>query len=217
MTKQLKLSTLLFAFMASAIVMAHDKPGYTIDETTSAITRNNYGECWQNSYLETKLPECGGEEKVLTEEVISFSSNFLFGFNKSELRSGATTALNEIANKLKSLSPQDLEAISVEGHTDYKGSSSYNQKLSERRAIAVANYLARAGVPAEKITARGFGKSQERMSGQCEEQTKDIRNPAKRRLAIIDCIEPDRRVDVRITAKKKVEKTYIRPLPGSRR
>ena len=216
MTKQLKLSTLLFAFLASASVMAHDKPGYTIDESTSAITRNNYGECWQNTYLEHKLQECGGEEKILTEEVISLSSNFLFSFDKSVLRQEAITTLNEIANKLKSLSLEDLESISIEGHTDFKGSADYNQRLSERRAVAVANYLAQVGVPANKITARGFGKSQERMSGECIEQTKGIANASKRRSALIACIEPDRRVDVRINAKKPVE-SYINSVPGKRK
>jgi outer membrane protein OmpA-like peptidoglycan-associated protein len=49
--------------------------------------------------------------------------------------------------------------VIVEGHTDSTGSDAYNQALSQRRADAVLNYLVRKGVPANRLTARGFGKS----------------------------------------------------------
>ena len=47
----------------------------------------------------------------------------------------------------------------VEGHTDSVGSDAYNQGLSQRRADSVLKYLGRKGVPAERLTARGFGES----------------------------------------------------------
>lgn len=50
--------------------------------------------------------------------------------------------------------------IDVYGHTDSTGSDSYNQALSERRAVAVADYLASRGVQPARIGTRGFGKSQ---------------------------------------------------------
>jgi len=48
--------------------------------------------------------------------------------------------------------------IIVEGHTDSRGSESYNQGLSQRRADAVRNYLVQQGYPGDRIQARGMGK-----------------------------------------------------------
>src|SRR2546421_430108 len=48
--------------------------------------------------------------------------------------------------------------VSIEGHTDSKGSEEYNQRLSERRAEAVASALDREGVSQSRTHARGFGK-----------------------------------------------------------
>jgi OOP family OmpA-OmpF porin len=49
--------------------------------------------------------------------------------------------------------------VSVEGHTDSIGSDAYNQRLSERRAKAVRDYMISQGIDASRITTRGFGES----------------------------------------------------------
>jgi OOP family OmpA-OmpF porin len=49
--------------------------------------------------------------------------------------------------------------VVVEGHTDSTGSDAYNQALSQRRADSVLEYLVRKGVPAGRLSARGFGES----------------------------------------------------------
>jgi OmpA-OmpF porin, OOP family len=51
-------------------------------------------------------------------------------------------------------------AFEVAGHTDGDGEDSFNQALSEKRAQAVVNYLVRAGLPADRFTAVGFGSTQ---------------------------------------------------------
>ena len=48
----------------------------------------------------------------------------------------------------------------IEGHTDAKGSESYNKALSQRRADAVQKYLTEQGIASERMTARGLGYSQ---------------------------------------------------------
>jgi OOP family OmpA-OmpF porin len=64
--------------------------------------------------------------------------------------------LDEAAQIMKE---EDLSVV-AEGHTDSIGSVSYNLKLSERRANSVRDYLITQGVPADRLEAKGFGKSQ---------------------------------------------------------
>jgi outer membrane protein OmpA-like peptidoglycan-associated protein len=79
-----------------------------------------------------------------------------FDFDKSAIRPDAVPVLNEAAETLKAAGGI---AVIVEGHTDSVGSDAYNQKLSQRRADAVRQYLAKHGIPANRITTEGFGES----------------------------------------------------------
>jgi outer membrane protein OmpA-like peptidoglycan-associated protein len=80
-----------------------------------------------------------------------------FDFNKSNIRTDARPILDEAISTLKEY--KDI-TLSVEGHTDSIGSDAYNQKLSVRRAQAVADYLEKGGIAASRMTVKGFGKSQ---------------------------------------------------------
>ncbi|WP_373795671.1 OmpA family protein [Neisseria dentiae] len=209
MTKQLKLSALFVALVASGTAMAasepHTKHGYTVDREQTVV-RNNYGECWKNTYFDKETQgriECGDATPVATapqyaDETVSLSANTLFGFDKDNLRPEATETLNALAQRL---SNTNVEAVRVEGHTDFMGSEQYNQALSERRANVVANYLVGQGVASNKISAVGLGESQARMTASCEAEVANLGkkvSKAKKRAALIACIEPDRRVDVKI-------------------
>lgn len=215
MTKQLKVSALVAALLASTGAMAHEKPGYTISEQSRKVVRNSYGECWQNTYLDKAangLEECGDRAATPVAEVPQtrtvtriehntekLRSEFLFGFDKDKLRPEAISTLNEIAARLSNV---NVQSVRVEGHTDFMGTEQYNQALSERRANAVANYLVSQGVSASKITAVGLGESQARMTEQCLAEVANLGkkvSKAKKRATQIACIEPDRRVDVKFT------------------
>src|SRR6202011_2680605 len=50
--------------------------------------------------------------------------------------------------------------IEIAGHTDADGEYGFNQALSEKRAQAVADYLVKAGLPANRFTATGYGSTQ---------------------------------------------------------
>ncbi len=75
---------------------------------------------------------------------------------QARLVPAATGLLNEFASALRAR--PDLK-IEIDGHTDGNGSDAYNQRLSERRASSVRAYLIKHGVGADRISARGFGKS----------------------------------------------------------
>ena len=79
-----------------------------------------------------------------------------FDFDKATLKPDGKRLVDTAVKVMKDKS--DLK-VSVEGHTDSIGSEAYNQKLSERRAKAVRDYLVSQGIDASRITTRGFGKS----------------------------------------------------------
>jgi outer membrane protein OmpA-like peptidoglycan-associated protein len=87
--------------------------------------------------------------------VITLSGSVLFASSKSELLPAAQSRLNQVAEALMATKERKL---TVEGHTDSQGSSSYNQVLSQRRADAVRSYIISRGYPAELIQAQGIGK-----------------------------------------------------------
>lgn len=94
--------------------------------------------------------------------VVQLSDDFLFDFDSAELRPKNREILSRIAGVL--LASYGYK-VYVYGHTDDQGSAAYNQGLSERRARAVQEYLAGAGVPAPIIESKGFGKSSPRVAG----------------------------------------------------
>lgn len=79
-----------------------------------------------------------------------------FEFDKSKLTVNAKTLLDMVADAL--LARTDIK-VEIDGHTDAKGSDAYNQKLSERRAQAVKDYLSGRGVSLTRMTFIGFGES----------------------------------------------------------
>ncbi|SSY79736.1 OmpA family protein [Alysiella crassa] len=218
MTKQIKFSAMMVALLASTGAMAEGVHGYTTSGQSGSVVRNSYGECWQNTHLNKEtngLVECGDkapEQQYRTEykterqeSVKTLQSNFLFGFDKETLRPEAITELNNVARQLQGT---EVESVRVEGHTDFMGKDSYNQALSERRANVVANYLANQGVPASKISAVGYGESQARMTASCQAQVAQMGkkvSKAKKRAALIACIEPDRKVDIRVVSNVVTE------------
>jgi outer membrane protein OmpA-like peptidoglycan-associated protein len=79
-----------------------------------------------------------------------------FAFNKAVIREADKPVLDEAVETLKG---NPNLSIDVNGYTDSVGSASYNQKLSQRRARAVARYLETKGIPASQLTPQGFGKT----------------------------------------------------------
>lgn len=82
--------------------------------------------------------------------------NLNFDFGKSTIRESSFPALDKLAQTLVEAKNWKLE---IDGHTDDKGSDSYNQKLSQDRANAVKTYLVSKGVVADTITATGYGET----------------------------------------------------------
>jgi len=79
-----------------------------------------------------------------------------FDYDKSDIKPAGHSKLQEVIMVLEK--NPDLK-VEIQGHTDSRGSDAYNQKLSERRAHSVLNYLINAGIDARRLTAKGYGES----------------------------------------------------------
>lgn len=87
--------------------------------------------------------------------VITLSGSVLFASDKTELLPAAQQKLSEVAKALNEGNPN--AQLVVEGHTDAKGSETYNLDLSARRAEAVRSYLVSQGVDQSRIRSQGLG------------------------------------------------------------
>lgn len=117
--------------------------------------------------------------------IVEFNSAVLFGFDQSALSDDAKTNLDKLVEVLEGYPDTDIE---IQGHTDSKGSLTYNQALSERRAIVVSDYLASKNVAVDRLTVIGYGETLPKYQNDTE-----------------DGRAQNRRVEFLITANEKMQ------------
>ncbi len=93
------------------------------------------------------------EQDVLA---VSFKGDFSFDVDSAVLKPGAVDEINRVADVLIKY---PKTTISIEGHTDSKGSEDYNMELSKKRAEAVKTTLIGKGLTPARLTTLGFGES----------------------------------------------------------
>lgn len=116
----------------------------------------------------------------------TLNSDVTFNFGKADLKPEARTALTDIYSQIKG---SNAEHINVAGYTDRIGSKKYNQRLSQQRADAVAQFFVSQGFNAANITSTGYGPA---------DPVVDC-NDVRGRKALIKCLAPNRRVDIKVT------------------
>ena len=104
-------------------------------------------------------------ERVGEGIVVEFSSNVLFGFNQSNLSTEAKANLDKLVKVLNAYSDTDIQ---VQGHTDSKGSESYNMNLSIQRSSEVSSYLISNKIVTSRISIKGFGETVPKYSNDTE-------------------------------------------------
>ena len=115
---------------------------------------------------ERELRQIEGIDVTRTDEdelKVTMRNEILFDFNSSALRSSSRDELREMADVFDRYGDT---TIVVAGHTDSIGSTSYNDRLSDRRASSVANYLEDLGVSGSRIDAIGYGESRPKASNE---------------------------------------------------
>jgi outer membrane protein OmpA-like peptidoglycan-associated protein len=127
--------------------------GATVGGATGAVIGNKMDK--QAKEIEKTVPDAK-VERVGEGIVVEFSSNVLFGFDSKILSADAKTNLDKLVKVLNAYADTDIE---IQGHTDSKGSESYNQNLSEERAGTVSSYLYNNGIENNRIRTKGFGEN----------------------------------------------------------
>lgn len=119
----------------------------------------------QEQAFRTALAQQEREHEIEIERVqddllkLSLSGEASFDYNQATIKPSFRTSLDNLGAVIQKY---NRTTVLVVGHTDSTGSDAYNQKLSEQRAEAVANYLARNGVSGSRITTEGRGETEPR-------------------------------------------------------
>ena len=110
-----------------------------------------------------KIEDFGGQvtdlkvKETETDVRIELAADVLFDFDKATLLPKAEATLTRAADFIRE---RAAGTVRIEGHTDAKGDDAYNQRLSERRADSVRQWLARQRLGSLKFSAKGFGETQ---------------------------------------------------------
>lgn len=143
----------------------------------------------QAEEIKTELPGVK-VERVDEKIVVEFNSAVLFGFDQSNLTTGALKNLNDLVVILNKYPDTDIE---VQGHTDNTGTAEYNQTLSRTRADNVSNYLMGKGIDSSRVTSIGYSFTRPKYDNGTPEGRKQ-----------------NRRVEFVITANEKMKNEAIK-------
>lgn len=214
-------AVILPGLLASGVVMAgvyeEERQGFSAAEKPEAyasddngvVARNSTGLCWRTGYWTpakaiyecdpdlVKQPEKVAEAPVpvpvVTEpEKVSFSADALFDFDKAVLKPAGKQALDDFAANLAGV---NYDLIIAVGYTDRIGSEAYNKNLSVKRAEAVKSYLVSRGIGADRVFTDGKGKANPITGDSCK--------GTKKTKALIECLAPDRRVEIEVAGTKE--------------
>ena len=105
-------------------------------------------------------PEPVAEDALASRDIDQINKNspfqpVFFAFDSSDLDGSGQQALNTNAEILKKY---PTWVVTIEGHTDERGTAEYNLALGERRAVAARTYLVSLGVPADRLRTVSYGK-----------------------------------------------------------
>ena len=106
----------------------------------------------------------GNPEAEFVEGQLITLKDVYYDFDQFFIRTDASVDLDRVVRLMK-LYPS--MAISLESHTDARGTNTYNQQLSQKRAEAARLYIVQQGIVPSRLTAKGFGES--RLTNQCRD------------------------------------------------
>lgn len=176
------------------------KPGYLFTRQ-GEVWVNSSGECWKVSDWtpEYALKQCDPQyfseaephtKKVVERVTLANGSTTYFNSNGSVLRPEGEVRLTDVVKFIGSF--YRVDQVTVRGYADRIGNDEDNRLLSLRRAESVKAFLVGHGLDAHLITTKGLGETDQ--STYCREMN---------RRDLINCYQPDRRVDIEIVGEQE--------------
>ncbi|WP_267396370.1 MULTISPECIES: OmpA family protein [unclassified Sphingomonas] len=147
----------------------HDRTAKILGAGIGGLAGAGIGAYMDKQERELRARTAGTDVQVTREGdnlLLNIPSGITFAYNSADVQPQFQQTLNQVAD---TLSQYNQTYIDVYGHTDSTGSDAYNQTLSERRAVAVADYLSSRGVQKARIGTRGFGETQPIASNDTDE------------------------------------------------
>jgi outer membrane protein OmpA-like peptidoglycan-associated protein len=129
------------------------KEGF-FSQSVEVSTINQVGDIVKDFSLEELVK---GKPVVIDEANEKGVRPIFYDFDKSEIRQDAFEPLNKLVKRLKD---NPKVTIELSSHTDCRGTDTYNQDLSFRRAKSAKNYIVSKGIKANRIKTKGYGESQ---------------------------------------------------------
>ena len=129
--------------------------GAAVGGTVGVVIGNKMDK--QAKKMEEDLGKTATVERVGEGIKLTFNSQLLFDYGKTDLKESNKADLQKFSATLKEYPNTDLVIV---GHTDNAGSETYNQTLSEKRAAAVSNYLSALGISYNRLKTEGKGELQ---------------------------------------------------------
>lgn len=178
---------IMMMFVATAVqaeVRAGGLPAITVDDKIKDCNCRLFPECCAQPVAEpapAPAPEPAPVPAPVKEKV-TITLNVQFDTNKAIVKDKYRDDIKRVADFMKEF-PDTTAAI--EGHTDNIASETYNQKLSEKRANSVRQYIIdKFGIDGSRLTAAGYGESKPVASNDTEEG----RQKNRRVEAVMDAI-----------------------------
>jgi outer membrane protein OmpA-like peptidoglycan-associated protein len=145
-----------------------------------------------------------------TDDKPSYLLHVYYDFDQSFLRDESKPELTKLKKLMKD-NPNYI--VEIASHTDARGSDSYNNRLSQRRAEAVVRWLVNNGVERDRLVPRGYGESM--ASNQCvnlipctEKEHQMNRRTEFRVLGCKGCVDDDKKILSAPNANAKVDKCH---------
>lgn len=193
----------LYASYALLTLLALPAPSFAandmrdvVRDKNNEIVHNTFGNCVRTGWVSAE-DECGAKEPqvqaatpavvpaAVQSQVAREDRTVYFEFNKATIMASERQKLDSLSNVLKSA--KDVRDINIVGYADRMGTTSYNERLSRKRALAVESYLKAQGyLKTNVVNTRWLGESAP--VTEC---------PASlQRRALIACLQKDRRVEI---------------------
>ena len=201
----LNLKTLMLTglVLASSVGLAHAEADYrdAVQSAGGQIVHSTNGNCVRTQWLNDENvcgPHCAEQQTVKQQTVVQQRKarpaagltreerTVYFAFDRANLSPEAQARLDTLAGVLKS--DQSVKQARIVGYADRIGTETYNERLSQKRAQTVRDYLIAKGTTTARVT-------ETRWVGESEPSTNC---PAEARSQLIACLQNDRRVEVEI-------------------